>query len=1042
MKKISVIVPCYGTEEYVEKCIESIFNQSYNNLEIIAVNDCSKGNMKEILDKLAKKDDRLIVLNNEKNKGLFHTRIIGSKKATGDYIAFVDSDDYLDKDFYRLLINNIEENDSDIAIANYVRRNKDKKYISSLAFNTNNKVYDGEEFYEMFFKQTGRIIRYHLLWNKLIKIDIWKKILNIVEKINDRIVMTEDFAFSSLSLYYAKKVSYCDNAIYYYTVNDNQSTSIKNISVSKLNNNIKDIRTVFNFVREFLKKEKIYEKYQKDFETWETFYISMHVNTYKMLKEKNNKIEKLDFDYENDKKLNDFYKIQEKDKSWDNFFLLETPYNEGFNEIKEKIMDPKIKIISFDMFDTLVTRPFFVPSDMFQLLNKEFIKIFNPIYAVDFSRIRKKSESELRDINYSKNIDEVTIDEIYDYISDNYSLDKTKLNKIKEKELSMELHFCRRRNSGYELYSLAKEIGKKVILTSDIYLKKETIEKILEKNGYKFDELYISSELLKTKSTGTLFEYIIEKEKTKDILHIGDNYYSDVQKPKEYDLKSLQLPKATDVMMGYTENNVGHCGDLYKHFVLFNQDHIPYEENFGVRCSIGIVANYYFDNPFRPFNSYSEFNGDPYFIGYYALGMQTISMCKWLFDDAKANNIDSIAFMARDGFLPFEASKIYTNYIKEFDNIKLTYTYVSRKSLMPLLLKEKNGISLIDTYLNVDMITPRELMKQFEKVIDITKEKERAIAKEYDLDSKFETMADFNKCMSLIYDKCFDKKKYDDYYKLCKKYFDSEFYKNCATFDIGYSGKPEAIISSIINKPIRTYFIHANNSSAFNNTRNSGSSLCTYYEYKPTLTGTIRELFVSNIGPTCIGYEEDGDKVKPVLKGTDEYNFFNKDMIEKIQKGALKFVEDFCNYFKEYMSEIDLNKYYMSIPLEYYYHYTNMEDRLPIKNLIFEDNVNNYVELNDFIFRRYRDYSKEYSLGIIPKLADSDEIDYTLPSSRLNRIVYYCLHDRNQLKNKWEKWKLKKDNPELLPNSKMKRVVYYALFDRNSLKKKIFKSEK
>ena len=73
-------------------------------------------------------------------------------------------------------------------------------------------------------------------------------------------------------------MSYCDNAIYYYTVNDNQSTSTKNISVEKIDKNIKDIKRVFEFVRNFLKENKVYEKYQKEFELWENFYVSMHVN--------------------------------------------------------------------------------------------------------------------------------------------------------------------------------------------------------------------------------------------------------------------------------------------------------------------------------------------------------------------------------------------------------------------------------------------------------------------------------------------------------------------------------------------------------------------------------------------------------------------------------------------------------------------------------------------------------------------------------------------------------------------------------------------
>ena len=1039
MKKISIIVPCYGTEAYVEKCLESLFKQTYKNLEIIVVNDCSKGNMQEILDNMKIKDSRLKVITNTVNKGLFHSRIIGSKEATGDYIAFVDSDDYVDKDFYRLLMNNMNKNDSDIVISNFVRKNKQQKYISSLNFNSNNAVYEGQKFYTMFFEQTGRNIRYHLLWNKLIKVEIWKKVLEEVSKVKQRIIMTEDLAFTSIALFYAKKVSFCDNAIYYYTVNDNQSTSTKNITVAKLNNNIKDISLVFEFIKEFLIKKNIYEQYKKNFEIWKAFYLSMHINTYKKMNKKNKNIEKLEFNYENDKNIIEFYKMQEKDKSWDNYFELRTPYDERYNQIKDKIINPDIKVVSFDMFDTLIARPFLVPLDMFSLLNSYFIDLFNPIAAIDFSRIRIKSEAELRNINYKNNIPEVTLDEIYQYISDYYDLDIKKLNLIKDKEKEMELHFCNKRDSGYELYLLAKQLKKRVIVTSDIYLPRDVIEAILKKNKYEFDKVYLSSELKKTKSDGSLFKYVIEKEGTNKILHIGDNYESDYMQPKKYDIDSARLIKATDVMMGYSDKDVRHCGNLYKHFVLFNQDHTPYEEISGVRNSVGMIANKYFDNPYRTFNSYSDFNGDPYFIGYYALGMQTLSICKWLLEDAKKNNIDSISFMARDGYLPYKAAKLYSNIIKGYDNIKLNYTYVSRKALMPLLLKEKSGLSLIDTYLNVDMLTPRELMKQFDKVITVTEKQENLINEKFVLDKKLQTTNEFNSCLSLIYDTCFDKKKYDKYYEMCKKYFEDEFSENCATFDIGYSGKPEAIISSIIGKPIRTYFIHANNSSAFNNLNNCKSELCTFYEYKPTLTGTTRELFISYDGPSCIGYYEENGRIKPELKESDKYNYFNKRMIELIQQGALDFVKDFCNNFKEYINDIDLNRYYMSIPLEYYYHYVFMEDRLPIKNLLFEDNVNNYVELNDYIFKRYKDYSKEYSLGVVPMKTDKNSINYFLPKNRMSRIIYYSINDRHELKNKWNKWKNKKNTPELLPKSKLKRFLYYSVFDRNKIKEKIFK---
>ena len=1023
MKKISIVVQCHGIKDKITKCIESIIKQSMSDIEILAIVNNTDKKTSDLINSLNDKRIKVIESSNTNNKLLNYINI--TKNITGDYISFIDVNDYLDKDYYRLIVNSSINHDSEIVISNLVRFNNIKKYIHGLTFNTNNAVYEGKDFFKIYIEQTGRNIRYNFFNNKIIRIELWNSIINLLDKI--KINIDEQIVLTTLLLYYSKKISFCDNAIYYLHEE-------KKCDINVIDNKIKEINNSFDYINEFLKKEKCLTNYKKYLDIWNAFYIAKQIDKHK-------NIEEIKYDYKNDEKLNYFYKIKELDGSWNNYNELETEFLEDFNKIKEQIMNPTVKIISFDMFDTLITRPFFLPHEMFVLLNKTFIELFDSIKAIDFSIIRRKSENEIRDIKHENGIEEVTLDDIYDHISNTYNLDKKRLNVIKNKEMEMELTFCKRRNSGYELYSLAKCMNKKVILTSDIYLPKELIIKILDNTGYdSFDELYISSELLKTKSEGTLYKYIIEQEKTNSIFHIGDNYETDYKRPKEYNLLSAHLPKTSFVMMGYTGKNVRHCGNLYRHFLSFDHDHIAYEENYGVRCALGVIANYYFDNPFIPFNTNSDFNGDPYFIGYYALGMQLISMCKWLLDDAKENNIDSIAYMARDGYLPYLASKIFIKNTNKYKKIKLNYTYVSRKSLMPLLLKEKSGISLIETYVNYDMLTPKDILEQLKMIFTSSNIIEKEINKEFKLDEKFTTLKSFNECLSLIYDKCFDKEKYNQYFNMCKKYFDEEFEGNTSTFDIGYSGKPEAIISSIINKPIRTYFIHTNNSSAFNNLKNCNSKLVTFYEYKPTITGTIRELFVSSVGPTCIGYKYDGDEVKPIFKESEKYNYFNIDMINKIQQGALDFVDQFSNIFKDYIDDIDLNKYYMSIPLEYYYHYTNLEDRLPTKNQIFENNVNNYIELNDYIFEKYKAYKNEYSLGKVP-MNNVSNIDYSLPNNRIKRVIYYTIHDRKKIKDKWIEWSNKKNDPYLLPNSKSKRIIYYMVFDRKKIIRKVFKQK-
>ena len=992
MKKISIIIPYIDYKDNIERCVDSILKQSYSNIELLIIGDISEERKIE----LSKKDNQIKNINCI-GYNLYKSIIQASKELTGDYISIINSNDYLDLDYCRLLINDLKENNSDISIANIVRDNNENKTIFNLSFNTNNAQYDSKEFFKIYLKQTGRDKRYSFLYNKLVKRELWDKCIKVFNgyDLKDNI----DLFISTVLYNNSSKISFNDNSIYY------ESISNKLHVEKDIKKRIEDISKEFSYIIDYLKKKKVYNTYKKEVTIWNGFELSKVIEEYNSTIKNNKKTKKIEASHLNIECINIFNKLREYDKSWNNINELETEFIEDYNDIKKSIMDPEISVVSFDLFDTLVTRPFFLPHEMFYLLNKHFISIFKPMSVIDFSIIRRKSENELRDINNSKGILEVTLDEIYDYIANTYKIDREKLDIIKNKEIEMELHFCRRRNSGYELYSLARQIGKRVILTSDIYLPKKVIKDILNNNGYKFDKLYISSELLKTKSSGELYEDVIETEKTTSIIHIGDNYDSDYLKAKEYNIKSSYLPKTTHMFMGYTGRDVRHCGNLYRHFQLFNQNHIPYEENYGVRSALGMIANYYFDNPYRPFNSRTDFNADPYFIGYYALGMHLISICKWLLDDVSENKVDSISFMARDGYLPYKAVKEYKTILENYKNIKLNYTYVSRKALMPLLFKEKNGISLIDTYINYDMVSPKELIKQFSKVITTSRKKEKEIDKEFPLDKSFESVNDFNKCLSIIYDKCFDKEKYNNYYKICKKYFDDSFTGNASTFDIGYSGKPEAIISSIIEKPIITYFIHTNNSSAFNNLKACKSKLKTFYDYKPTVTGTIRELFISNIEPSCVGYIMKDNKVEPELKEFEKYNYYNIDMINRIQNGALDFIKDYCYFFKEYIEDIDLNKYYMSLPLEYYFHYANLIDRLPTKNLIFENNVNNYIELNDYIFKKFDDYTSEYTLGTIPKNEIiSEDVDYTLPNNKYKRVIYYLIKDRKtlikKLKNK------------------------------------------
>src|SRR5699024_3764138 len=111
---ISIIIPIYGVEKYIDRCVNSVVNQTYRNLEIILVDDGSPDNCPSICDEWAKKDRRIKVIH-KKNGGLSDARNVGMNSATGELIGFIDSDDWVCEEMYQLLYENMKQNDSDIS---------------------------------------------------------------------------------------------------------------------------------------------------------------------------------------------------------------------------------------------------------------------------------------------------------------------------------------------------------------------------------------------------------------------------------------------------------------------------------------------------------------------------------------------------------------------------------------------------------------------------------------------------------------------------------------------------------------------------------------------------------------------------------------------------------------------------------------------------------------------------------------------------------------------------------------------------------------
>lgn len=215
-EKISVIVPVYKVEKYINRCIDSILNQTYKNIEIILVDDGSPDNCGEICDKYAEKDNRIKVFH-KKNEGVSIARNIGIENANGSYITFVDSDDYIGENYLLELYRMCIDNKSEISICGF------KSEINNIIIDNKKiikKKMNSKEALKELFKER---IYYGNVWAKMFKRNIIENI-----KFDHKLEIGEDLDFCYQSFKKAENI-YVDTSKmqYYYFVRNNSVTTEK-----------------------------------------------------------------------------------------------------------------------------------------------------------------------------------------------------------------------------------------------------------------------------------------------------------------------------------------------------------------------------------------------------------------------------------------------------------------------------------------------------------------------------------------------------------------------------------------------------------------------------------------------------------------------------------------------------------------------------------------------------------------------------------------------------------------------------------------------
>ncbi len=242
--KISIIVPVYNVERYLDHCLDSLVNQTFKDIEIIIVNDGSPDNSQQIIDEYKNKYPQLIKAFVKENGGVSSAKNFGLEHASGEYVLFIDSDDYVNINMVEKMYNVAYKENSDMVICDvydvFEKNNKIIRYSNNFIGNTN--IYENKK---IIFNRPAN-------WNKLIK----KSLFNDFEfELNK---WYEDMRISIKLYLLCKKITFIDEPLYYYVTHENSIMNNKNISKNY------QIIDAFDDIINYYKENNLYDEFKEE----------------------------------------------------------------------------------------------------------------------------------------------------------------------------------------------------------------------------------------------------------------------------------------------------------------------------------------------------------------------------------------------------------------------------------------------------------------------------------------------------------------------------------------------------------------------------------------------------------------------------------------------------------------------------------------------------------------------------------------------------------------------------------------------------------
>lgn len=252
MPKVSVIIPVYGVEKYIERCARSLFEQTLDDIEYLFIDDCTPDKsieiLKNVLEEYPQRKNQVIIHRMEKNSGQAAVRKWGMLNATGDYVIHCDSDDWVDIDMYQSMHEKAVEKDADFVVCNYCESNGNevKEVIKG------SHTEDANIFFENIIYQTDQ----WSLWNKLFRRTLLKEDL-----IYPKYAMGEDYVLCLQLVWNSSRMAYIDKTYYYYYTNEKSLT--KSASIETIEKRFHQSIGNAEDILRFLNEKGIYDRYKE-----------------------------------------------------------------------------------------------------------------------------------------------------------------------------------------------------------------------------------------------------------------------------------------------------------------------------------------------------------------------------------------------------------------------------------------------------------------------------------------------------------------------------------------------------------------------------------------------------------------------------------------------------------------------------------------------------------------------------------------------------------------------------------------------------------